>query len=294
MLVLDDASRICRRLASYENIRGPIRDVKKSVGPILVLGCKMQRFVNRVALVTGAASGIGRATAERLAGKGAQVALLDVDAAEGQRVTEAMHRSGWECIFVHADVSEEEQVRRAVADTAARLGPVDTLINNAAAFVFRSIEATAADWNRVLSVNVMGAAFCVKHVLPGMQRAGKGAIVNLSSISGFIAEANSLTYSTSKAALLGLTRCMALDLARWNIRVNAIAPGWVDTPQLRRDIARERMTFDEALGDAGPRHILGRFAQASEIASAIAFLISDDASFLTGTCLMADGGYTAL
>lgn len=250
----------------------------------------MQRFKNRIALVTGAASGIGRATAERLASEGARVALLDVDAAGGKAVAETMQG----CIFVHADVSNEEQVRAAVADSAARLGPIDTLINNAAAFVFRSIEATAEDWQRVLSVNVMGAAFCVKHVVPEMQRAGKGAIVNLSSISGFIAEANSLTYSTSKAALLGLTRCMALDLARWKIRVNAIAPGWVDTPQLRRDIARETMTFDEALRDGGARHILGRFAEPSEIASAIAFLASDDASFLTGTCLMADGGYTAI
>jgi NAD(P)-dependent dehydrogenase (short-subunit alcohol dehydrogenase family) len=254
----------------------------------------MPRFANRIALVTGAASGIGRATAERLASEGARVALLDVDAAAGESVSDAMHCGGHECIFLHADVSEEEQVRAAVADAAARLGPIDTLINNAAAFVFRSIEATAADWNRVLSVNVMGAAFCVKHVLPEMQRAGKGAIVNLTSISGFVAEANSLTYSTSKAAILGLTRCMALDLARWNIRVNAIAPGWVDTPQLRRDIAREGMTFDQSLQESGPRHILGRFAQAGEIASAIAFLASDDASFLTGTCLMADGGYTAL
>src|SRR5271169_1412709 len=213
----------------------------------------MLRFENRIALITGGASGIGRATAERLAGEGARVAVLDIDTAQGQAVTEAIRRGGSECIFVQADVSDEEQVRAAVADTAARLGPVDILINNAAAFVFRSIEATSADWNRVLSVNVMGAAFCAKHVLPEMQRAGSGAIVNLASISGFIAEANSLTYSTSKAALLGLTRCMALDLARWNIRVNAIAPGWVDTPQLRRDIAREKMTFEEALRDGGPR-----------------------------------------
>ena len=254
----------------------------------------MRRFENRIALVTGAASGIGRATADRLVSEGARVALLDIDRVQGQSVVEALQQRGHECVFVHADVSDEEQIRAAVSDAASRLGPIDTLINNAAAFVFRSIEATAADWNRVLSVNVMGAAFCVKHVLPEMQKAGKGAIVNLSSISGFIAEANSLTYSTSKAALLGLTRCLAVDLARWKIRVNAIAPGWVDTPQLRRDIARENMTFEEALRDGGSRHILGRFAEAGEIAAAIAFLASDDASFLTGTCLMADGGYTAL
>jgi len=254
----------------------------------------MQRFKNRTAVVTGAASGIGLATAERLASEGARVALLDIDSKQCQAATEALQQKGYECIYVQADISEEEQVRMAVSDTALRLGPIEVLINNAAAFVFRSIDATAADWKRVLSVNVMGTAFCVKYVFPEMQRAGKGVIVNLASISGFIAEANSLTYSTSKAAILGLTRCMALDLAKWNIRVNAIAPGWVDTPQLRRDIAREGMTFEEALRDGGPRHILGRFAEPGEIASAIAFLASDDASFLTGTCLMADAGYTAL
>lgn len=245
-------------------------------------------------MVTGAASGIGRATAERLADEGARVALLDVSADRGREVTETLCRARHDCMFVHADISDEEQVRSAVAEIAAQMGPISLLVNNAAAFVFRSVDATAADWQRVLSVNVMGTAFCVKCVLPEMQRAGKGAIVNLASISSFIGEPNSLTYSTTKAAILGLTRCLAVDLARWNIRVNAIAPGWVDTPQLRADIAREKMTFEQALRDSGPRHILGRFAEPAEIAAAIAFLASDDASFLTGTCLMADGGYTAL
>jgi|ERR1017187_2001477 dihydroanticapsin dehydrogenase len=254
----------------------------------------MQRFTETVAMVTGAASGIGRATAERLADEGARVALLDISDAQGPEVTENLTRAGHDCMFVKADISNLLQVRAAVGEVAARLGPINVLVNNAAAFVFRSVEATAEDWQRVLSVNVMGTAFCVQCVLPEMQRAGRGAIVNVSSISAYIAEPNSLTYSTSKAAILGLTRCLALDLARCNIRVNAIAPGWVDTPQLRADIAREKMTFEAALRDSGPRHILGRFAEPAEIAAAIAFLASDDASFLTGTCLMADGGYTAL
>ena len=144
-----------------------------------------------------------------------------------------------------------------------------------------------------MSVNVMGTAFCAKHAADAMIRAGGGSIVNVTSISGLIAQERSLPYNTSKAALLGLSRCLAMDLARHKIRVNAIAPGNVDTPQLRRDAEIAGLTYDQVLAIEGPLHLLNRFATPEEIANAILFLASDEASFITGTCLMVDGGYTA-
>jgi NAD(P)-dependent dehydrogenase (short-subunit alcohol dehydrogenase family) len=145
----------------------------------------------------------------------------------------------------------------------------------------------------VLSVNVMGAAFCAKYAVDAMIRAGGGSIVNVSSISGFVAQERSIPYNTSKAALLGLTRCLAMDLALHKIRVNAVAPGCIDTPQLRADVARAGLTYEEDLAIEGPLHLLNRFGTTEEVSNAILFLASDEASFVTGTCLMVDGGYTA-
>jgi NAD(P)-dependent dehydrogenase (short-subunit alcohol dehydrogenase family) len=170
---------------------------------------------------------------------------------------------------------------------------IDILVNNAAAFVFGSYQATQADWERVFSVNVMGAVFCAKYAVDAMIRAGGGSIVNVSSISGFVAQERSLPYNTSKAALLGLNRCLAMDLAQHKIRVNAVAPGCIDTPQLRADVARAGLTYEEDLAIEGPLHLLNRFGTAEEVSNAILFLASDEASFVTGTCLMVDGGYTA-
>jgi len=161
--------------------------------------------------------------------------------------------------------------------------------DNAAAFVFGSYDVAQEDWQRVLSVIVMGTARCSKHAVETMIRAGGGAIVNVTSISGFIAQGRRLPYNTSKAALLGLNRCLAMDLARHNIRVNAVAPGWIDTPQLRTDIELAGMTYEQSLKQDGPLHLLNRFGTADEVANAILFLTSEDASFITGTCLMVDG-----
>ena len=177
--------------------------------------------------------------------------------------------------------------------TESEFGAIHILVNNAAAFVFGSYEVSKADWERVLSVNVLGAALCAKYAIEVMIRTGSGSIVNVNSISGFIAQERSLPYNTTKAALLGFNRCLAMDLAPHKIRVNAVAPGCIDTPQLRADIERVGLTYEEDLAIEGPLHLLNRFGTPEEVANAILFLASDEASFITGTCLMVDGGYTA-
>ena len=251
------------------------------------------RLARKVAVITGAASGIGRATALRFSREGAAVAILDRDEQGGEDVLREIREQGHTAIYLPVDVALETQVRDAIRQTESEFGSLHILVNNAAAFVFGSYDATQADWERVLSVNVMGTAFCAKHAAEAMIRAGGGSIVNVTSISGLIAQQRSLPYNTSKAALLGLSRCLAMDLARHKIRVNAIAPGNVDTPQLRRDAEIAGLTYDQVLAIEGPLHLLNRFATPEEIANAILFLASDEASFITGTCLIVDGGYTA-
>ncbi len=251
------------------------------------------RLAGKVAIVTGAASGIGRATALRFSQEGASVAMFDRDVLRGEAVLQEIRASQGKAIFLPVDVSVEANVREAVLRAEQEFQRIDVLANNAAAFVFGSYQATEADWEKVLSVNVMGAAFCAKYAVDPMIRAGGGSIVNVSSISGFVAQEKSIPYNTSKAGLLGLNRCLAMDLAPHKIRVNAVAPGCIDTPQLRADISLAGLTYEEDLAIEGPLHLLNRFGTADEVANAILFLASDEASFITGTCLMVDGGYTA-
>ena len=251
------------------------------------------RLAGKVAIVTGGASGIGRATAIRFSHEGASVAIFDRDVSRGEAVLQEVRANQGKAIFLPVDISVEGDVCEAIRRTEAEFHRVDVLVNNAAAFVFGSYEATQADWERVLSVNVMGAAFCAKYAVDAMIRAGGGSIVNVTSISGFVAQERSLPYNTSKAALLGLNRCLAMDLAPHKIRVNAVAPGCIDTPQLRADVAGAGLTYEEDLAIEGPLHLLNRFGSSEEVSNAILFLASDEASFITGTCLMVDGGYTA-
>ena len=251
------------------------------------------RLAGKVAIVTGGASGIGRATAIRFSHEGASVAIFDRDVSRGEAVLQEVRANQGKAIFLPVDISVEGDVSEAIRRTEAEFHRVDVLVNNAAAFVFGSYEATQADWERVLSVNVMGAAFCAKYAVDAMIRAGGGSIVNVTSISGFVAQERSLPYNTSKAALLGLNRCLAMDLAPHKIRVNAVAPGCIDTPQLRADVAGAGLTYEEDLAIEGPLHLLNRFGSSEEVSNAILFLASDEASFITGTCLMVDGGYTA-
>jgi dihydroanticapsin dehydrogenase len=255
----------------------------------------MKRFENRVAVVTGGGSGIGRATCLRFAEEGAAVAIAEIDEQRGRRVADEIARAQGAALFVPMDVADEPSVRAGVAAIVSAFGRIDVLVNNAAIFVLKGIEASPEDWRRILDVNVMGPALVAKHVVPEMRKAGGGAIVNLGSISSFIAQPNFVTYNTSKTAVLGLTRCMAMDLAADNIRVNAVCPGTVWTPIVMELSSQEGL--DRAAADASPKwggsHMIKRIAEPVEIANAILFLASRDASFVTAETMMVDGGYVA-
>lgn len=255
----------------------------------------MNRLAGQGAIVTGAGSGIGRATAELFAEEGAGVVIAERDPASGSAVAAAITATGGRALFVRTDVTDEASVRTMVSAALEAFGAIHVLVNNAAIFVLRGIEATPDEWRSSLGVNVMGPALVAKHVAPAIAAAGGGAIVNLGSISSFIAQPHFATYNTTKAAMLALTRCMAMDLARDHIRVNAVCPGAVWTPIVQQQA--EALGLDRAGADAHPdwggRHLLKRIAEPREIAQAILFLASSEASFVTGASLMVDGGWTA-
>jgi NAD(P)-dependent dehydrogenase (short-subunit alcohol dehydrogenase family) len=253
----------------------------------------MSRFDGKVAIVTGGGSGIGRATCLRFGEEGASVVVAEIDEGRGRAVADEIQKSGRKAIFLRTDVGDEASVQAAVSRAAAEFGRIDILVNSAAAFVLKGIDATVEDWRKVLEVNVMGSALMAKHVVPHLRKAGGGAIVNLGSISSFIAQPQFVTYNTTKTAILGLTRCLALDLAPDNIRVNAVCPGCVWTPIVMELTAKDGM--DRKAADASPQwggaHMIKRIADPREIANAILFLASSDASFVTAESLMVDGGY---
>jgi dihydroanticapsin dehydrogenase len=255
----------------------------------------MKRLAGKTAIITGGASGIGKATCELFAEEGCQVVIADIDETGGQQLAEQIQATGGTAIFISTNVTDEPNVQAMVAQTVEQFERVDILVNNAAIFVFKGIDATIDDWHKILSVNVIGAATVAKHVVTEMKKTGGGAIVNLASVSSFVAQPQFVTYNSTKAAIASMTRCMALDLAEHNIRVNAVGPGSVWTPIVEQ-MATEK-GLDRAGADADPElggmHMLKRLADPLEIARPILFLASDDASFITAECLMIDGGYTA-
>lgn len=255
----------------------------------------MQRLKDKVAVVTGGGAGIGRATCELFAEEGAAVVVAERNEATGRDTADHLTRSGGRALFVPTDVADEASVRRMVGEAVRAFGRVNVLVNNAAVFVLAGIEATPEQWREILDVNVMGVALVTKHVVPELRRAGGGAVVNLSSISSFIAQPNFWTYNATKGAVANLTRCMALDLAPDNIRVNAVAPGavWTQIVQrLTREAGMDRAAADRDPGWGGA-HMIKRIAEPREVAYAILFLASDEASFVTAENLMVDGGYVA-
>lgn len=256
----------------------------------------MPRLQGKTAIVTGGADGIGKATCERFAREGAAVVIADVDETKGNETAKAITAAGGKVLFLRTDVADEASIRQMVAAAVKAFGKIDILVNNAAIFVLKGIDATVEEWRQILDVNVIGASLVAKHVVPEIRKAGGGAIVNLGSISSFIAQPQFVTYNATKAAIATMTRCMALDLAPDRIRVNAVCPGTIWTQIVER-ITREK-GMDRAAADADPGWggacMLKRIADPSEVAAAILFLVSDDASYVTGAHLMVDGGYTAV
>lgn len=252
------------------------------------------RMAGKTAIVTGGAAGIGEATARLIAEEGGEVLIADVDEERGEAVAASIRESGGTAVFVRTDVSREEDVRRMRDACVREFGKIDVLVNNAAVFVLKGIDATVEDWQRSLGVNVIGTALCSRYAAEEMKKRRKGAIVNLSSISAFIAQPNFVTYSVTKAAILQMTRNLALDLAPWGIRVNCVCPATILTRASYDHMERTGQTLEDFLAEQGRAHLLGRVGEPREVAYSIVFLASDEASFITGTHLMVDGGYTAV
>jgi NAD(P)-dependent dehydrogenase (short-subunit alcohol dehydrogenase family) len=244
------------------------------------------RFADKVAVVTGAAHGICSATAREFAAEGAKVAILDIDGEAGRQFAEEF---GVAALAVELDVADAEACVEAADAVARKWGRIDHLVNGAVSFIAKGSDATTRDWELSLGVNVRGYAnavqACAPHMAPG------SSIVNISSISAHVVQPERWTYNASKGAINMLSKCQALDLSARGIRVNIVSPGWIWTREVDKAADGDRDKWGPIWGGF---HMLRRLGEPREVARAILFLCSEDASFITATELMVDGGYLAM
>ena len=251
------------------------------------------RVAGKVALVTGGASGLGAETARRLAREGASVVLTDLNADAGAAVADEIAGAGGRSLFLEQNVADEGRWAEVVSEAVSAFGGLDVLVNNAGvAGGGPLLETTFEAWRQLMAINLDGVFLGMKAAAPVMVQAGRGSIINLSSILGKVGSPGAPAYSASKGGVLLLTKATALELAPFGVRVNSVHPGFIETPMVSgalRDVENANEMRDMIIS----RHALGRLGVPREIADGIVFLASDESSFMTGSELVIDGGYTA-
>ena len=251
------------------------------------------RFKDKVAIVTGGSSGIGRAIVEELCKEGASVAFTGISEI-GLTTSKELTDAGFDVLFCRGDMADEKFCKSIVEQTLEKWGGINYLVNNAFSFNAKGMDAKAEDWERIFKVGPVGYARMVQNVADSMKKQGGGAIVNMSSISAFQAQPNRWTYNSAKGAVHTMTKCMALDLAKYNIRVNSVSPGWIWTREVYKAADLDgggREKWDPIWGQY---HMLERCGEPVECAGPTLFLLSDDASFITATDLPIDAGYQSM
>jgi len=248
-------------------------------------------FKDKVAFITGASSGIGKATALAFAKEGAHVVLADVNDSEGKLVEDAITSQGGRALYVHCNVASAENVKAAIEQTVKAFGKIDIAFNNAGieGVSKPTADLSEEDWDKTLSINLKGVWLCMKYQIPYMLKQGGGAIVNCSSIAGLVGFPAASAYSASKHGMVGLTKAAALDYSKQNIRVNAVCPGVIHTPMIDRYTKGD--SKQEAMLAAGEP--IGRLGKPEEIADTVLWLCSDRSSFVTGQAIAIDGGWVA-
>jgi 2-hydroxycyclohexanecarboxyl-CoA dehydrogenase len=247
----------------------------------------------KVAIITGAGSGIGRACALRFASAGMRIAITDIDAGALQAVSDQLAVEGGDILCIPSDVSDESACEQAAQQVIAAWGRIDMLVANAGVQIGgRLLEASDSDWDRILSVNLKGVAYSCKAVIPAMLQQGSGSIVIVSSINALVGSAGMAVYDMSKAGVLALTRSLATEYGLSGIRVNAVCPGNTLTDFHINKMARKGVTVDQIRAMTKGYGLLGRIAEPEEIANAVYFLASEQASFITGQSLVVDGGFS--
>jgi len=256
----------------------------------------MKRYENKVVLITGGATGIGLATARRFAQEGAKVVIASRNEAAGQQAVADIRTSGGEATFIQTDVTQEDQIEALIEQTTANYGRIDAAFNNSGTEGMPSplVDDNEENYQKIFEVNVKGLWLSMKHQLKHMQQHGAGSIVNNASIAGLIGFPGLGLYTASKHAVLGLTKAAALENAALGIRVNAVSPAMIETDMAERVLSAQPGNKEDTIASVKSMHPIGRFGKPEEIASAVTWLCSDDASFVVGQSLTVDGGFTAI